>query len=390
MSKPSAAAWTIDKSLADELGYNPYCRRINGKEAGLLHVEGRACIDFASNDYLGLAGDKRVRRAMVEALDCYGASMCGTPVAVGGSEPLRELETRLARFIGLEDAVVFPSCYQANLSIFSALADPDDLILIDHYAHASLIQGARASRAELKPFLHNNMAHLEKMLAKSSSHARRFVVTESVFSTSGVLAPLDELVDLCRRYDGLAVIDDSHGIGVIGESGRGGPEEFNVRDFSGIYVASLGKALGGQGGVVSASHDIIDYLRYSCPGLIYSTGLTPAAAAGVLTGLEIVEREYRPLAKRLWDNKAMVYSALQVGGFNVAEGSAPIISLQCGSAEQTIRMAKQLHGAAVFTTPFIPPSVPMGKGCVRMIAGAGVDGETMDRALQVLSRLKGV
>ncbi|MDH3348689.1 MAG: pyridoxal phosphate-dependent aminotransferase family protein [Desulfobulbaceae bacterium] len=387
MSKPAATLWATDKSLAVKLGYNPYCRTIKAKQAGMVNVEGCDCIDFASNDYLGLACDKRVKQAMVEALDCYGASMCGTPVAVGGCHPLRELESRFASFIGLEETVVFPTGYQANLSIFSALADPDDLVLIDHYAHASLIQGAQCSRAVMKPFLHNNMAHLEKMLLKSSAHPRRFVVTESVFSTSGTLAPLDEIIELCRRYDAIPVIDDSHGIGVIGENGRGGLEEFEIKDFTGIYTASLGKALGGQGGAVSASHDIIDYLRYSCPGLIYSTGLTPAAAAGVLAGLEIVEREFWSLAKRLWENKALVCSALLVSGFSVADGQAPIISLPCGSAEQTIRMAKQLHLASIFTTPFIPPSVPTGKGCVRMIAGAGVDDESMARALQAFANL---
>src|SRR3974390_3037390 len=180
----------IDKSAIEALNFNPYYLRWSGLNSGRPRVGGDLCFDLASNDYLGLASDTRIHDAMVAAIREYGSSMCGTPIASGYARVLADLESELARFVGLEAALVFPSCYQANLALFSSIATSLDVITVDHYAHASLGYGIKAAGCKVKPFLHNDMEHLERQLAASAAFRQIFVVTESVFSTEGSVAPL--------------------------------------------------------------------------------------------------------------------------------------------------------------------------------------------------------
>lgn len=258
----------VDRSPLEALGFNPYYLPWSGLHRGRPNLGGQPFFDLASNDYLGLASDERVQAAAIQALRDYGSSQCGTPIATGHTPLLADLEQELARFIGVEAALVFPSCYQANLAVLPAIAKPEDVILLDHYAHASLVQGVKAVGCKMKPFLHNDLAHLEQQLAASRSYRQAFVVTESVFSTEGSVAPLDQIVTLCRKYDAIPLVDDSHGLGVLGRNGRGILEEKGLHDFDGLYTASLSKALANMGGVVGGPEPLIEALRYSCAGLI--------------------------------------------------------------------------------------------------------------------------
>jgi 7-keto-8-aminopelargonate synthetase-like enzyme len=374
-----------DLSLADRVGFNPYYQKMTRSGQGQLAIEATGLYDLASNDYLGLATDPRVTTAITEAVRRYGASFCGTPIAAGYANILAELESALAGMTGLEAAVIFPSCYQANCSLFGSIAGPDDAIIVDHYAHASLVQGIRSSGARVKPFLHNDLDHLEKQLAASKTFRRTFVATESVFSTEGSIAPFDRIVSLCVRHRATPVIDDSHGIGVIGKGGRGILEHHDIREFDGIYTASLGKALANTGGVIAGKRAFIDYLRYTCPGLIYSTALVPASAAGLLAALAIVINEFPRLGKRMWSNHKKLLTCLGSAGFTLKAGEAPIASVMCGPSETTLACAKQLFGQGILSTPFIPPSVPANQGVVRLIAGAKTDDAGME---EIESRIR--
>ena len=364
---------TTDLSLAKRIGFNPYYQKMVRNSQGKLSVEAAPLFDLASNDYLGLATDPRVMAAMSDAVNRFGASFCGTPIATGYACVLAELEVAIAGMLGLESAVIFPSCFQANTSLFCTIAGPEDLIIVDHYAHASLIWGIKTSGARLKPFLHNDLDHLEKQLGSASGFRRTFVVTESVFSTEGSIAPFSGMIALCGRYNATPVIDDSHGIGVIGKNGRGILDHAGIDRYEGIYTASLGKALANTGGVIAGKREFIEYLRYACAGLIYSTALVPASAAGILTAIAIVVNEFSMLGKKMWNNHKKLSSCLINAGFTLANGEAPIASVRCGSPERTIALAKLLFDHGILSTPFVPPSVPPDQGVVRLIIGAKTD-----------------
>jgi 7-keto-8-aminopelargonate synthetase-like enzyme len=377
----------IDKSPIEALKFNPYYLPLSGLCKGRPRIAGEIYFDLASNDYLGLASDKRIHEAMAQAIREYGASMCGTPIATGYARILAELEHQLARFIGLEAALVFPSCYQANLALFACIATAQDVIIVDHYAHASLAQGIKAAGCKVKPFLHNDMEHLERQLAGSRGFRQVFVVTESVFSTEGSVAPLGVIVELCERYKAIPVVDDSHGLGVLGKTGRGILEDKAIIHYPGIYTASLGKAVGNAGGMIAGRTVLVDALRYSCPGLIYSTALPPASTAGVLCALEIISNEFGRLGSTMWDHHHRLLESLCRQGFDLRSGPAPIAAIHGGSAENTIALAREFFNHRILTTPFVPPSVPGGKGTLRLILGAKLDDRETQVLMQTIDRI---
>lgn len=377
----------LDESLAENMCFNPYYLRIgSGLEEKIL-VNGQEMINLAANNYLGLAADSRVKQAALLAIGKYGISLCGTPIATGYIDLYQRLEEKLTAFVGLEDTLILPSCYQANNGLFSSIAGPRDLIIFDRYAHSSLIQGIKAAGCKFRPFLHNNLAHLEGILQRSGTYRQVFVVTESVFSTEGSIAPFKEMVELCGKYQALPVIDDSHGIGVLGKSGRGILEEQGIAGYRGIYTASLGKGLAGLGGIISGESRLIKYLRYYCPQLVYSTALAPACLAGTEAVLDIIDSEFEQLKKRLVSYKRLLYQSLLEGGFEVVSGQAPINSIKSGSKENTFLIAKKLYENGILSTPFIEPSVPAGEGRVRLIAGANLSGDTIAEAAAIIKRI---
>ncbi len=385
--EPFYTGLVVDKSLTQKYDFNPYYAHIESSLGDPIIIDGTAFINLAANNYLGLAADPRVARAIALAAGRYGASMCGTPIATGSMAILTRLEQRLATFAGVEAGIIFPSAYQANGAIFLSLAGPEDLIIIDHYAHASLIQGVRLAGCKIRPFLHNNMDHLRKVLSKTEMYRRVFVVTESVFSTEGSLAPCDEIIRLCTQFNAVPVIDDSHGIGVLGRSGRGVLEEKNVVNFEGIYTASLGKALANAGGFVGGRKAFIEYLKYSCPAFIYSTALPPPVLAGVEAVLDIIDAEFPALSEKMWRYKRMISQGLVASGFNVTDGSAPITSIMVRDLDDCARLAKMIHEANILVTPFVPPSVPVHENKIRLIAGANLSEGTVGRVLDVFQSI---
>lgn len=378
---------SFDKSLEKKLNFNPYYCSIESGLNDPIVINGKKYINLASNNYLGLAADERVKRAAIKAVEKYGTSMCGTPIATGYAEIFKQLEERLARFIGLEAAIIFPSGYQANCALIPAIATREDLLIVDHYAHASLIHGIKAGEYKVKPFLHNNMEHLQKILEKTAGYKNVFVITESVFSTEGSIAPFDEIVALCKRYNAVPIIDDSHGIGVIGKNGKGILGKKGIKDFQGIYTASLGKALANSGGIVSGRKQLIEFLRYFCSGFTYSTALSPSVLGGVNEVLNIIDDGFCDISKRMWRYKRLISKCLEDCGYKIIHGEAPITSIICGGMEDTIIMSKTLFEHNILSTPFIPPSVPLNQGRVRLIAGANLKEDTIKKCLDIFKNI---
>ncbi|AET67672.1 7-keto-8-aminopelargonate synthetase-like enzyme [Desulfosporosinus orientis DSM 765] len=377
----------LDESLAERTGFNPYYLRMTSGLEGEVSVNGRELIDLASNNYLGLADDSRVKRAAMNAIRDYGTSLCGTPIATGCLDMYQELAEKLSAFVGLEQTSIFPSCYQANNGLFACLAGPEDLILVDRLAHSSLLQGIKSSGCKIRPFLHNDLDHLERCLQRGIEYRQVFVVTESVFSTEGSIASVKEIVHLCDKYQALPVIDDSHGIGVLGKYGKGILEEQGISDYQGIYTASLGKALANSGGMISGSKKLMDYLKYYCSHLVYSTALPPAALAGTGAVLEIINSEFPGIKKTMDSYQRQIYQALLAAGFKAADSATPINSIQTGSKENTFALAKAFFDQGILITPFIEPSVPFNEGRVRLIAGANLSQDSIKKVLDTIKRL---
>ena len=381
------AGHRLDDRVAREAGFNPYYPPIGSSLGDPLLIGGREFINLASNNYLGLANDPRVVEAAIGGLRKYGVSMCSTPVAAGYSELFRQAEETMAAFTGLEAVLVFPSCYQANNGLFQAIARPADLIVVDRFAHSSLLEGIRAAGCKYRPFLHNDPGHLEEILRRSGSFGQVFVVTESVFSTEGSIAPFREICDLCIRYGAIPVVDDSHGIGVIGANGKGILEHAGIGEFQGIYTASLGKALATAGGIVAGRRSLIDCLRFSVSHLLYSTALIPAALSAAIEVTGIITREFPAISARMWRHARTLGDGLRAAGYTVAGNGAPIVSVCSGGSVDTLVLSKRMYEKGILGTPFIWPSVPEQQGRIRLIAGANLRPESVDRAVAIFHEI---
>jgi len=380
--------YQLDDSVAKEAGFNPYYPLLSSGLNDTVTISDKAFIDLASNNYLGLANDPRVRQAAINGIHKYGVSLCATPVASGYSELFKEAESRLTEFVGLEDTIILPSCYQANNGLFSAIASIDDIILVDRDAHSSLMEGIRAADCKYRLFRHNDMEHLEELLKRSKGKGQLFVVTESVFSTEGSIAPFDKINNLCSQYGAISVIDDSHGIGVLGKDGKGILSHFSISNYDGIYTASLGKALGVIGGMISGKISLINYLRFSISHLIYSTAVLPAPLTALLEVLNIIEDDFPSISNKLWEYAKKLKHGLTQAGFSMINSQAPISSIRSGSSKETLILAKKFYRANILTTPFIYPSVPEKEGRIRLIAGANFSESSIEQVINILPEIK--
>jgi 7-keto-8-aminopelargonate synthetase-like enzyme len=377
----------LDDTVAREAGFNPYYPLLQSGLHDPVIIDGRPYINLASNNYLGLADDPRLKEAAIEGVRKYGVSMCATPIASGYSDLFRVAEDAFSRFVGLEASLIFPSCYQANNGLFKMVAGPDDLIVFDRSVHSSLIEGIRSASCQNRPFRHNDLEHLRGILQHSEQFQQVFVVTESVFSTEGAIAPFREIHELCMNFGAVPVVDDSHGIGVIGLSGHGILEYSHIRDYQGIYTASLGKALAVNGGVISGKYSLVNYMRYYTSHLIYSTAISPASLKALLAVLRIIEEEFGQISHRLHSYAKMIATALDLHGYVTTDSKTSINSICAGNSIETLRLTKLLFQEGVLATPFIYPSVPENSGRIRLIAGANLKSTSIDKAIRIFAKV---
>jgi 8-amino-7-oxononanoate synthase len=342
-------------------------------------------LDLAGNDYLGLSRDKRVSGASAAATLRWGAGSTGSRLVTGTTELHTELEHSLATFCGAQAALVFSSGFAANLGAITALSGKGSAIVTDAYIHASLIDGCRLSRADIAVMPHGDAAAIKRALeTRRTEHA--LVVTDSVFSVDGDLAPLPELAAACREHNAGLLIDDAHGFGVLGEGGRGAVAEAGlIKQPNVITTITLSKSLGAQGGAVLGPRRVIRHLMETARTFIFDTGLAPASAAAALSALNVL-REEPDRPNRVREVATTLSFRLKEAGFLVTEPDAAVISVQAPSPEAALQWADECRAAGVWVGCFRPPSVPDKISRLRLTARADLTDADVDRAVEVITR----
>ena len=358
-------------------------RVVDSPQGPHVRENGRSLVNFSSNDYLGLANHPRLREAAHRAIDEYGVGAGASPLISGHMRPHQEAEERFCAFSGLPRALLFPSGYAANLGILASLAGKDAEIFSDELNHACLIDGARLSRAKVTRYGHCDLDELAARLAESNATAR-IVATDAVFSMDGDIAPVADILELCERHDAWLVLDDAHGIGVMGAGGRGTLQHFGVRSPRIVYMATLGKALGGYGAFVAGAPDAIEWLLQRARTLIYSTALPPMAAAAAIAALDLVEADPARVA-RLHARIAQFRAACAAAGVKPGESQSAIQPIVVGSADRALGAAARLHARGLLVPAIRPPTVPEGTSRLRVSLSAAHERGEVEAAAIVLA-----
>jgi 8-amino-7-oxononanoate synthase len=361
-------------------------RTIEGGVGPRFAWSGRTLVNFGSNNYLGLAEHPRVKAAAVRAIEREGVGAGASRLLTGHSSVHDELERALARLKNTEAALVFSTGYQANLGIIPSLVGRGDLIVADRDCHASLIDGCRASQARFRIYRRDRLDQLRALLSKRPATGNVLLVTDSVFSMEGDLAPLPDLVALAERHDALLLVDDAHATGVFGEQGTGSSEHWNLRDRPIIQMGTLSKALGALGGFVAGPRVLIDYLVNRARTFIYTTALPPAIAAAALEAIRVIEEEPER-RKQLWANCRLWHDGVRKLGFDTFNSASPIIPLRIGSDAVAVQMASALLEEGVFAPAIRPPTVPNGTARLRTSILATHTPADLSRSLSAVERV---
>ncbi|WP_343420321.1 aminotransferase class I/II-fold pyridoxal phosphate-dependent enzyme [Candidatus Flexifilum breve] len=369
-----------DAKEAMELGIYPYFRALSTTEGAVAQFEGREVVMIGSNNYLGLTTDPRVRQAAIEAVETYGTSVTGSRFLNGTLELHLELDKRLAKFVHKEAALVFSTGYQTNVGVITALVQKGDYVIIDKDDHASIVDGCMMCRGEMKRFRHNDISSLEDVLSKLPADAGKLVVVDGVYSMGGDIAPLPEIVDICKRYGARIMVDDAHGIGVTG-GGRGTAEHFGLTDQVDLIMGTFSKSFASIGGFIAGDADVVHYIQHHARSLIFSAALTAGQAAAALKALDIMETEPEHV-ESLWRNAEYMRKGLHELGYNTGKSNTPIIPIIIGDVFRTIMAWHALIEENVYTNPVLPPGVPPGSSLLRTSYMASHRQEHLDRALK--------
>ncbi len=361
-------------------------RLLRGEQASRVVLDGRESILLCSNNYLGLASHPLLKEASIRAVESYGAGSGAARLVSGNMELHEALEARIAAFKGTEAALLFNSGYAANTGIIQALVGRGDVIFSDRLNHASIVDGSLLSRAKLLRYPHNDMQTLRRLLAETDVNARRLIVTDGVFSMDGDLAHLRELVALKKEHGACLMVDDAHGTGVLGDTGRGSAELCGVMADIDIQMGTLGKALGGFGAYVAASREIVDYLVNRARSFIFSTSLPPATLAAAIAAFDVVDsQEGAILRQQLELNSTRFRNGLTEAGFNTMGSMTQIVPILVGGTEETMDFSRQLLNSGVFVQGIRPPTVPAGSCRLRCTLMATHTREDIEEAIASIS-----
>jgi len=340
---------------------------------------------FCSNNYLNLAGDPKVIVAVTEAVKQYGYGAAASRLISGTMTPHIEVEKAFAEFFGTEAALLFPSGWTANEAVLKTIPQAGDIVLLDKFDHASIIDATRAGEAEFRTYRADNLSRLEKLLA-DKKYNRRFIVTESVFSMDGNAADLKRLVELKKNYDAILIVDEAHALGCMGKTGAGSAEEIGVLSEVDIIVAPLGKAIAASGGIVASKKAVIDYLINKARAFIYTTAPSPANCAAILAALDIVKTG-RPRREKLAANAKYLRAKLNKLGLDTGKSTTHIIPVIIGSSEGTLAVSKELYDRGFFIAAIRPPTVPADSARLRISVQSDHTTEQLDGLCDVLKEV---
>jgi glycine C-acetyltransferase len=385
---------TLKDQLADDLaalqteGLFKAEAVISTPQSARIEVGNQWLLNFCANNYLGLADHPAMIAAAQQALDRWGFGMASVRFICGTAEIHKELESRLAHFLGTEDAILYSSCFDANGGLFETLLGPEDAVISDELNHASIIDGVRLCKATRLRYANRDMADLEAKLRESEGARHRLIATDGVFSMDGYVAPLDAIVELAERYRALVMVDDSHAVGFMGPTGGGTPELFGVQDRVDIVTGTLGKALGGASGGYTAAHkEIVEMLRQRSRPYLFSNSLAPSIAAAGIAMLDLLETS-ADLLQRLRENTAYFRSEMVARDFEIPESDHPIVPIMIGDAVEAGAMADRLLGEGIYVRAFSFPVVPRGKARIRTQMSAAHSRDDLDQAITAFEKVR--
>ena len=389
-SRPQLAHLTAQLDALRMGGTYFKLRVLDDAQAPVCHYDGREVINLASNNYLGLCDHPKLREAATAAIVKYGVGSGAVRTIAGTMRIHMELEEKIARFKGVEACVVFQSGFTANAGTVSSVLGKEDFILSDELNHASIIDGARLSRAKIKVFRHKDVAHAEELLKEIQNEpGHKLVITDGVFSMDGDIGPVGALADLCEKYGAIMMVDDAHASGVLGRNGRGSVDHFGCTQRVDVQVGTLSKAIGALGGYVCGSRDLIDYLYHRARPFLFSTSHPPSVAASCIAAFDILENEPERI-ERLWSNtkyfqKQLTHAGFDIGGKTTPKSETPITPIIIGDGRKTMEFSRAVFEQGVMATGIAFPTVPEGKARVRCIMTSEHTRAQIDKALEILT-----
>ena len=380
-------------AAAKEADLLPYFRLLTSQAGPVVEMEGRETIMLGSNNYLGLTGDERVKAAARDALDRYGTALTGSRL-LNGTIPLHiELEREIAEWMGTEDSLVFTTGYQANVGCIGTILQPGDTVICDSGDHASILDGCRLSGAKLRPFRHNRMDKLERMLERAVTDGGGImVIVDGVYSMEGDICDLPPVAELCRKHGARLMVDEAHGVGVLGARGAGACELFGLEDQVDLRMGTFSKSLASCGGFIAGPADVIEYLRISARSFVFSAAAVPAAIGAALAAVKICRTEGGPLFQAVLDNAAYLHKGLTDLGLQVvkptrlpdgSEAITPVVPVVVGEDWQAVLLWKALFDAGLYTNVALHPAVPPAGALLRTSLMATHEREHLDRALEI-------
>ncbi len=358
----------------------------DGPCEAMIKLNGKVVINLSSNNYLGFSNHPRLKNAAKKAIDLYGVGAGAVRTIVGNMTIHEELDQVIAKFKKEEAAVVFQSGFACNAGVIQAITDEHDLIISDELNHASIIDGVRLSKASRAVYKHNDMAHLESILKeRRDQYQNVLIITDGVFSMDGDIANLPEIVRLAKKYKALTYVDDAHGSGVLGQSGRGTVDHFHLHGQVDFIIGTLSKAIGVVGGYVCGSEGMKEWLLHRGRPLLFSTAMMPGAAAAIIEAFHMLE-ESTEYTDKLWDNARYFKSLLKEKGFDIGQSQTPITPIMIGDEQLTMEFSKTLLANGVYVSGIVFPTVAKGKGRVRCMVSALHTREQLERAVDIIDR----
>lgn len=387
MTRPDIFRKCLEYTRADEvkkMGLYPYFKPLSGQVGPVMEIDGHSVIMLGSNNYLGLTDHPLVMARSAEAIRKYGTGCTGSRFLNGTLDIHLEMEEKLARFLHRERVVTFSTGFQTNLGVIGALGMKDDLLFVDRAVHASIIDGTRMSYSRVVKYRHNDVEHLDHLLEREQGPA--MIITDGVFSMEGDLADLPGILSVARKHGARVMVDDAHGVGVMGPTGRGTAEHFGCEDGVDLQVGTFSKSFASIGGFAAGKDKVIDYIQHEARTEIFSASLPPASVASVMAALEILQ-EQPELLVRMHSAAERARRGLRDLGFNVGNSAAPIVPIIIGDSILTFRIWQALDQEGVFTNPVVTPAVPPGQAMLRTSYMATHTDEMIDRALGIFERV---